>query len=241
MNFSAPIHKLKRQAKLLSREQKLPLHLALDFTAKQEGFTSWSHLAAHAAAFAPAERIYEELAPGDLALIAALPGQGKTLISLAVAIRAAKEGRKSFFFSLEYSEKEVLHRLESLGYGRSAFQDRLSIDLSDDISAAYIDSKLEGAPSGAVAVIDYLQLLDQNRAKPSLDDQLRKLSMLAAKKRASIVCLSQVNRGYDPSARRLPGLSDLRLPNPVNLGWFSLACYLHGGRFEVERLRERMN
>lgn len=44
MKISAPIKKLKRNAKLRSRSTGQPLHAALDQVASEEGFKSWSHL-----------------------------------------------------------------------------------------------------------------------------------------------------------------------------------------------------
>ena len=46
MSLSAPINRLRRQAKLLSREADIPLHQALDRVAKGEGYQSWSLLVA---------------------------------------------------------------------------------------------------------------------------------------------------------------------------------------------------
>jgi len=46
MSLSAPIFRLKRRAKLLSREAGIPLNQALDRVAKDEGFQSWSLLVA---------------------------------------------------------------------------------------------------------------------------------------------------------------------------------------------------
>lgn len=45
MSLSAPIYKLKRKAKLLSREADITLTQALDRVAIDEGFQSWSLLA----------------------------------------------------------------------------------------------------------------------------------------------------------------------------------------------------
>ena len=46
MNLSAPIHQLKRKARLMSRAERIPLHAALDRIAVEEGYRSWSLLAA---------------------------------------------------------------------------------------------------------------------------------------------------------------------------------------------------
>jgi len=46
MRLSAPIYRLRRQAKLLARKAGIPLNQALDRVAKDEGFQSWSLLVA---------------------------------------------------------------------------------------------------------------------------------------------------------------------------------------------------
>jgi len=115
MRLSAPIHRLKRQARLLSRQDAIPLHLALDRIAASEGFSSWSLLAARAATTAPAGRLFAELAPGDLVLVGARPGHGKTLLSLELAVEAMKAGNRGVFFSLEYTEWQMLDRFCAIG------------------------------------------------------------------------------------------------------------------------------
>lgn len=44
MNLSAPINELKRKAKLVGREEGIPLNQALSRIAKQEGYASWGLL-----------------------------------------------------------------------------------------------------------------------------------------------------------------------------------------------------
>src|SRR5690242_13657474 len=104
MKLSAPIFRLKRQARLLAREAKIPLHAALDRLARQEGYRSWSHLAAATPDQSPARAILGSLVAGDLLLLGARPGHGKTLLGLELAVAAARNGRRSFFFSLEDNE-----------------------------------------------------------------------------------------------------------------------------------------
>ena len=58
MKLSAPVYHLKRQARLLSRQRKVPLHEALDRIAAQEGFASWSLLASKAGEITPAGRLF---------------------------------------------------------------------------------------------------------------------------------------------------------------------------------------
>ena len=96
MKLSAPIYYLKRKAKLLSRKDGTTLHSALDRVAIEEGYGSWSLLAAKHAATTPASRLFAQLAPGDLVLIGARPGQGKTLMSLELSVEAMKSGNRDF-------------------------------------------------------------------------------------------------------------------------------------------------
>jgi len=103
MKLSAPLYYLKRKAKLLSRAENIPLHAALDRIARQQGFGSWSLLAAKAPASAPAEKLFAQLAPGDLMLVGARPGQGKTLMSLELAVQAMKSGSRGVFFTLDFT------------------------------------------------------------------------------------------------------------------------------------------
>src|SRR3954452_21977047 len=106
MRLSAPLYNLKRKAKLLSRAENIPLHEALDPVARQGGFDAWGLFAAKVTASAPAEKLFARLAPGDLVLVGARPGQGKTLMSLDVAVQAIKSGSRGVFFTLEYTEKD---------------------------------------------------------------------------------------------------------------------------------------
>lgn len=80
MRLSAPIYRLKRQARMLSRADGITYLQALNRIARAEGFASWSLLANRVAHQRPGRRLSTELAPGDLLLIGARPGHGKTLL-----------------------------------------------------------------------------------------------------------------------------------------------------------------
>ncbi len=182
MKLSVPAYQLKRQAKRLSREENIPLHAALDRTAAKEGFGSWSLLASRHDELPAAARLLSSLQPGDLLLVGARPGQGKTLFSLELAIEAMKIGRRSAFFSLEYTQKDILGRFHALGVEPAEFDSRFEFVGSDAIDAGYMMTTLEAAPRGTLVVVDYLQLLDQNRQSPDLVDQIRELRSFARNK-----------------------------------------------------------
>ncbi|MBW8640036.1 DNA helicase [Hoeflea sp. WL0058] len=227
MKFSAPVYRLKRQAKLLSREKKITLNKALDTIARREGFATWSLLSAAAAQYSPARSILARLGDGDLLLLGARPGQGKTQLGLEILIEAMAQNRKAAFFSLVFTRQEADAHLASLAPDAS-FRN-LTIVTTDDISAALIMDTLKLAPPGTLAVVDYLQILDQQRSKPELSVQMEDLQYFARTRGVILVFLSQVHRSYDPATRPLPEIGDINAPNRIEPGIFSKTCFLHDG------------
>ena len=234
MKLSVPVYSLKRLAKDYSRAQKIPLHAALNHIAQEEGFASWSLLAARLSADSPARALLARLAPGDLVLLGARPNHGKTLLGLELAVNSVESGRHAWFFSLEWNTSDLMSGLRTLGKDPSAIAgDRLTFDNSNAICSTYITDKLTDAQNGAIVVIDYLQLLDQKRENPPLAEQVRSLKTFARERGLIVVFISQIDRSFDPVANPLPGLADVRLPNPVDLSLFDWACFLNNGAIQV--------
>lgn len=234
MRLSSPIYKLKRQAKLLARHKKIKLHEALTQIAMTEGFNDWSHLASIHSKGTPAKEILKQTNSGDMVLIGARPGHGKTLLGLELTALAEKTNRTGYFFTLEYNETDVLDQFEKLGIDPREFERPVVIDTSDNICATHIIGCLDGAHERALVVIDYLQLLDQKRSNPPLDEQVRALKECATKQGAIIVMISQIDRSFDLSASGLPNIHDIRLPNPVELSLFDTKCFLHDGKIQIQ-------
>ncbi|MBB4568002.1 DNA helicase [Rhizobium leucaenae] len=233
MRLSSPIYRLKRKARLMSREENIPLHQALDRIAAEEGFRGWSLLAARAEATTSAEEMFAQLESGDLVLIGARPLQGKTLMSLKLAVEAMKSGNRGAFFTLEDTKSAVLDRFRMIGAQFELFEGLFEFDSSDAISADYIVQKLASAPEGTLVVIDYLQILDQNRQKPELMVQVRALRSFAQERGLIIVFLSQIDRSYDPTMKAYPDLADVRLPNPLDLALFDKTFFLNKGEVQL--------
>ncbi|GGX49561.1 replicative DNA helicase [Tateyamaria omphalii] len=235
MHLSAPIYQLKRQAKLLARQRDMPLHKALDQIATTEGFQSWGHLASSASAGLPADVVLSQLQPGDLVLLGARPGQGKTLLGLELASKAATLNRTGFFFTLDYHMRDVADRFADLGIDQMSVQKTVEVDTSDEVSADYVIGRLECFDTPVMAVIDYLQLLDQRRTNPDLQDQITSLRTYVKATGGICVVISQVNRSFDLSDKPMPDLSDVRLPNPLDLSIFDKVCFLHNGKLQVDQ------
>lgn len=228
MKVSAPIHRLKREARLLSRSEGIPLHSALDRVAAGNGYPRWSLLVAKAGPRDRAARLFEWLEGGDMVLVGARPGQGKTMLCLRLAIEAIGAGGRAAFFSLEYNELQMAERFRAIGRHPDEFGDRFVLDCSDTICAEHIATALADTAPGTLVVVDYLQLLDQRRENAPVAEQVRTLRSLAREKMLVMVFITQIDRAYDLSGAECPDLEHIRLPNPVDLSLFSKACFLHG-------------
>lgn len=234
MKLSVPIYKLKRRARLLARDNKIRLHEALDQVAETEGFKDWSHLAFNYSEETPAKQIMKQVSSGDLVLIGARPGHGKTLLGLELTASAAKANRISYIFTLEYNEKDIWDRFKKLGIDPKGLEGSVIIDTSDKICASYIIEQLSNAPNNTFVVIDYLQLLDQRRSNPPLDAQIRTLKKFAAKRGMVFAVISQIDRAFELSQNDMPNIDNIRLPNPIDLTLFDKRCFLHDGDIRIE-------
>ena len=233
MKLSAPIYVLKQQAKALAREQHVRLHRALDQIARREGFSSWSHLAASWSPDHLSAALFPQLQAGDFVLIGARPAQGKTRLSVGLAIEAMTRGSRAAFFSLDFTRGDLTRCFARMKHDINQFADLFLLDTSENIRADYIVSRMASAAPNTLVVVDYLQLLDQRRDNPSLMDQARELKQFAMQRQLIVVCLSQISRSYEATSKRYPDLADVRLPNPLDLSLFNKACFLRDGEMQL--------
>jgi len=206
MRLSAPVYQLKRRAKNISRVRGIPFIKALDQIAMNEGFANWSLLARHVNKRAPSSCILEKLDAGELTLLGARPGHGKTLLALDLVVDAVRAGRSGAFFSFEFTITELRERFQTLGCSSEVHGNQLLLDATDDICADHIMNRLDGAPPNTVVVIDFLQALDQKRSTPKLDNQVRALKSFAVTRSMLIAFITQIDRSYNSAV------------NPVNDG-----------------------
>ena len=231
--LSTPIFRLKKRAHQLVRDEGIPLHRALDRVAQLEGFRNWSLLANRYKTDPLHIQVLNQMRPGHTLLVGGRPRQGKTKLGLELVASAAVAGGPVAVFSLDYTEEQI--RAEFARAWESGNQSPRSpiIDVSDQICADHIVSRLQKAPGCSLVLIDYLQLLDQSRATPSLDEQLHVLTQFAKSSGCKMVLLAQIGRGFENSSKKLPDFEDVRQPNPCDLSRFDLGCFLHGGEVQL--------
>ncbi len=70
-----------------------------------------SHMAGVPTGFKDVDALFHGFRPGDLIILAARPGVGKTALALNMAVNAAKAGYPTTFFSLEMSASQLVQRI----------------------------------------------------------------------------------------------------------------------------------
>jgi predicted ATP-dependent serine protease len=236
--LSASIPALKSKSKKLQRAAHIQLCEALDQVAATEGYASWSLLVAKQAAHArraespqsESADLLDRLAPGDLLLLGARPGHGKTRCAVQLLIHALRRGQLGWFFSLQNDAPSIDALFERFGAPRARFDAEFVFEHSDEICARYIIEKIAAAPKRALAVIDHLQLLDQRRKAPELEQQVRDLRAFAQRTGCILVFLSQLRSTFDQSTARWPSMSDIRLLDTLELSLFDKFLFLREGR-----------
>lgn len=170
--------------------------------------------------------------PGELILLGARPGMGKSSFALKLVEKAGlQEHRSCLFLSLERQESLLVRDLYSLHSGFFHGHERRGTEIEafrkehiengpvliDDNPVFDLDeliSRLTNYSELKLIVIDYLQLL----ARP-IDMQycLTILKTVAMKLSIPIIVLSQIDRNPDTRADKRPLLSDLRWINTKHM------------------------
>lgn len=176
--------------------------------------------------------------PGQLWVLAARPGVGKTSLGLQMALQAAKAGHPSLIYSLEMSSVELGLRLLSHESGveitggltdtqqiavATAAQKVSSLPIIiDDVPSGLGIPDARGRTRRAIhrrgiqlVVVDYLQLMrTSNRKNSTRDREVAELSWglktMAREMEVTVLLISQLNRGMEHRANSEPMLSDLR-------------------------------
>ncbi|MGZ3742465.1 MAG: DNA helicase [Pseudobdellovibrionaceae bacterium] len=241
VKLSAPIYVLKAQAKELKKSNSMSMAEALNHIAQREGYSSWGLLQSKSKDLLPQTRdeVLSYLNAGDLVLVGSRPGFGKTTFTLKLILQAIREGKRCFLFTLEESRQQIAARVADMDEEIGENHPELIFDFSNEISSEYIIKRCAGKlSSGSLIAIDYLQLLDQQRNKPSLQSQIQDLKDFAKEHRCILIFISQLDRNFESKQKKRPGLEDVRLPNPLDLSLFNKAIFLHDNKIIFAAPRE---
>ncbi|MBR6534091.1 MAG: replicative DNA helicase [Clostridia bacterium] len=178
------------------------------------------------------------LGKGDLVLVGARPGMGKTSFCLNIASNVAiKTGKTVCIFSLEMPDEQLVSRMlssEALVNSYNLRSGNLSEEDWTKISAAasklsqtniYIDdttsitvtgmkAKLRRMKNLGLVVIDYLQLMQSDKHTDNrvleIGDISRGLKIMAKELAVPVICCAQLSRASESRTDKTPMLSDLR-------------------------------
>ena len=161
--------------------------------------------------FKDVDDLFHGFRGGDLVILAARPGVGKTSFALNLATNAAKAGATVTFLSLEMSAAQLVQRilcaearvnLSRLRAGQVQESDWGAIaDASNTLSK--LDMFIDDTPS-----LSILEL--RAKARREVGEISRGLKVLAKEMDMPVIALSQLSRAVEMRGKKRPMLSDLR-------------------------------
>ena len=188
--------------------------------------------------FSGLDRVLVQLASGDLVIVGARPGMGKTSFAMNLATNFSKTSDKAVcVFSLEMSCEQIVTRMlsseamvdsYSLRSGEIKPDDwvrladaasslagcNIYVDDSSSISVADMKAKLRRVKNLGLVLVDYLQLMQSNKKTDNrvqeVSDISRNLKIMAKDLGVPIICCAQLSRGNEGRTDKKPMLSDLR-------------------------------
>lgn len=184
------------------------------------------------------DRTLVGLGEGDLVLVGARPGMGKTSFAMNIAANIAKSTKKNVcVFSLEMSAEQLASRMlssEALVDSYAIRSGELSpeqykkladaaaelsgcpilIDDTTGLTVTRMKARLRRVKNLGLVVVDYLQLMQSERKTDSrvleVGDISRGLKLLAKDLKVPVICCAQLSRGPESRTDKRPMLSDLR-------------------------------
>ncbi|MBO4860558.1 MAG: replicative DNA helicase [Clostridia bacterium] len=185
------------------------------------------------------DRYFISLDEGDLVLIGARPGVGKTTFALNLALNVGlRYPKKSVaVFSLEMSKEQLVNRLvscqaliDNYTVKKATFTDEqwgelaeacsklsgteIYIDDTANVSVTDIVTKVRRLKDPGLIIIDYLQLMRGESHKDNrvleIGDITRSLKILAKDLKVPVLLVSQLSRPPKGLKEKRPQLQDLR-------------------------------
>lgn len=190
--------------------------------------------------FSKLDETLVQMGKGDLVILGARPGMGKTSFAMNIAVNVAKQTKKSVaIFSLEMSGEQLVTRILSsealvdsyaLRTGQLKPEDwdslagvitslsgcEIYIDDTSAMTTNDMKAKLRRIPNLGLVVIDYIGLLESTSRSDNRAQQVgeisRNLKIMAKDFGVPFICCAQLNRGTEArkGEDRKPSLSDLR-------------------------------
>ena len=205
--------------------------------------------------YADLDRAIVGLTPGDMVVIGARPGMGKTSFAMNIATNVAKETKKTVcIFSLEMTTAQLAARMlasealidsYAMRSGKISGSDydhlaKAAADLSscdiqiDDtasITVTQMKAKLRRMKNLGLVIVDYLHLMQSDKKAENRVNEVgevsRGLKLLAKELSVPVICCAQLSRPPKTNENARPGLSDLRESGQIEQD-ADIVMFLHG-------------
>ena len=215
--------------------------------------------------FSAIDKLLVGMGKGDMVLVGARPGVGKTSFTMNVATNAAKStGKAVCVFSLEMSAEQLVMRMLSTearidsyllrsgnitnpeqwtalaAASSSLAQCNILIDDTPGMTVSAMKSKVRRVKNVGLIVIDYLQLMQgetksDNRAQ-EVGEVSRGIKLMAKEFGCPVLTCAQLNRAIEGRKESLPMLSDLRESGSIEQDADSV-MFLHRKEGENQRVQ----
>ncbi len=187
--------------------------------------------------FSGLDKVIVGLNPGDLVLVGARPGMGKTSFAMNIATKSCEKTQKTVaVFSLEMSASQLVTRLlsseamvdnylmrtgnldkewDKLAHAASRLAEyEILIDDTSGITVTGMKAKLRRTKNLGMVVIDYLQLMSSDRKIDNRVQEVseisRNLKLMAKEFGVPVITCAQLSRAPESRSKPIPQLSDLR-------------------------------
>lgn len=184
------------------------------------------------------DSLLEPMQPGQLLIVAARPGIGKTALGLNIAYQVASRGTGVQIYSLEMGHDEIVGRLVLMTgqlssdqlkgrWNLDLFEDKVKraeaaikalplwIDDTEYLTATALRARLRRQMAGhhiGLVVVDYLQLMNSGRRHDSRQAEVaeisRTLKRTAREMGVPMICACQLNRLAEEEEPRLSHLRE---------------------------------
>lgn len=216
--------------------------------------------------FDPISQKLNGLLPGELTVLAARPGVGKSTLAMQISLAAAqKEGAKVGYFTLEMTAEQIAIRLVSILAGvssqavlagelsaaeerlyaeASAAYKRLPIYLFDSIRTTQdMRAIVSQWPQIDLWIVDHLHRIagTEPEERHRIGNAAENLSNLAVDINKHVLLLSQLNRDCESRTDKEPQLSDLRASGTIEEVAANVLMIYRPGFYEDIRGRHRQN
>ncbi len=214
--------------------------------------------------FSSIDNLLIGMGAGDMVLVGARPGVGKTSFTMNIATKASKViGKTVCVFSLEMSAEQLVMRMissearvnntvfrsgklqpddwQQVAYAVNSLSEcDVLIDDTPGMSVTMMKSRLRRVKNLGLVVIDYLQLMQEetrtdNRAQ-AVGEISRGIKLMAKEFGVPVLTCAQLNRAVESRKEGVPQLSDLRDSGSIEQDADSV-MFLHKNENEPQKVQ----